>query len=269
MLDYQFFEKKGKECIILLHGIGGDWNVFNKQMYEYKQEFSVLAITLPGHGKSPDIADYSSPFNFNLVSEEVFKTMDAIGLKEAHFVGISLGSIILHNILQLRPDRVKSAVLAGAVTGFNWFSKSLLFTGRFVKELTPHMFIYSLFAHIMMPKKSHRKSRKYFILEAKKMNRDNFLKWFDVIRNAESTYVAVLETSKNVPKLYISGKEDHLFVKRLQIDVKDDKNARVVILEECGHVCNIEKAEAFNVESLRFLNENKSSYTNKEEKAIV
>lgn len=253
MLDYKFIENKGKECIVLLHGIGGGRNVFHKQMKKYRKEFSVLAITLPGHGNSPDIADYRLPFSFNIVSEEIFKTMDAIGLKKCHFVGISLGSVILHNILQLRPERVKSAILGGAVTKFNLFSKSLLFTGGLLKEVTPHMFIYRLFANIMMPKKNHAVSREFFIQEAKKMKRHNFIKWFDIARNVESTYVSVQEVSKNVPKLYISGEEDHLFIKRLQKDVKDDQSAHVHIIEDCGHVCNIENAEAFNTASLTFM----------------
>lgn len=253
MLDYHLYQNKGKDCIVLLHGIGGNSNIFYKQLGEYKKEFTVLCINLPGHGNSPDISQYDREFSFDLVTREIFKTMDALKIEKAHFVGISLGSVVLHNILQFNPVRVQSAVLGGAVTRFNTMGKFFLTAGDLIKDVTPHMFIYRLFANIMMPKKNHARSRMFFIQEAKKMKRANFIAWYKIIRNLDKTYDRVQEIGKNVQKLYISGKEDHLFLDSLKNDIAGDENARLVVLQDCGHVCNIEKGEEFNEASLAFL----------------
>ena len=259
MLDYKYYTAENaptKETIILLHGIGGNSKIFYKQIDEFKKDYNLLAIDLPGHGKSPDIDSYHENFSFDLVVNEIKKTMDHLVIKKGHFVGISLGSIIIHNILQKAPERVTSAVLGGAVTGFNLLSNILLVMGKAVKKVAPHMWLYSLFANIMMPKKNHKKSRNIFIKEAKKMKRANFFSWFGIIPKAKSTYKNVQIKSKNIPKLYISGEEDHLFVKRLLIDVKGDNNAEIMLLKQCGHVCNIEKPLEFNEAALDFIKEN-------------
>ncbi|WP_064093119.1 alpha/beta fold hydrolase [Rossellomorea aquimaris] len=255
MLDYEYHIGDGKEVIVLLHGIGGNSSIFYKQIDEYKKEYHVLAIHLPGHGASPNLDAYGKKFSFDIVVNEIEKTMDKLNIQQAHFVGISLGSIILHHLLQRKPERVKSAVLGGAVTRFNSLSSILLSMGGLFKGVTPHMWIYRLFANIMMPKANHKKSRELFIQEAQKMKRTNFLLWFDLIRTVEATYESVQENSKAVPKLYISGREDHLFLEELKKDIKGDISAELIILDQCGHVCNIEKADQFNIASLAFIKE--------------
>jgi pimeloyl-ACP methyl ester carboxylesterase len=255
MLEYQYLKGNGSETIVLLHGMGGNSNIFYKQINEYRKYFNILAIHLPGHGNSPDIDHYKKKFTYDLVIEEIRETMDHLSIKKAHFVGISLGSIITHHLLQKDPDCVISAVLGGTITRFNSFAKALLTTGNIIKGITPYMFVYALFAHIMMPKRNHKKSRKIFVREAKKMKRSNFLAWFTLIRNAELTYTHVHMTSKSIPKLYISGKEDHLFVKELTKDIEKDTNASILLLDQCGHVCNIEKPQEFNTASLTFIQE--------------
>ena len=58
MLDYKYYQGGGLDHIVLLHGIGGNSQIFYKQIDEYKKKFNVLAIHLPGHGKSPDTDAY-------------------------------------------------------------------------------------------------------------------------------------------------------------------------------------------------------------------
>ena len=259
MLDYKYYLSENtitNEIIVLLHGIGGNSRIFYKQIDEFKRDFNVLAIDLPGHGKSSNINEYKEKFSYDLVVNEIEKTMDKLSIKKAHFVGISLGSIVIHQILQKSPGRVKSAVLGGTITGFSFFPNMLLALGNLVKSFTPHIWLYSLIAHIMMPKANHRKSRNVFIKEAAKMKRDNFLGWLKIIPKAHMTYKRVQLKSSHIPKLYISGEEDHLFVRRLLKDIAGDKNAEITILNECGHVCNIEKAAEFNEASLNFIKVN-------------
>jgi pimeloyl-ACP methyl ester carboxylesterase len=254
MLDYKFYKREGiKDTIVLLHGMGGNSKIFYKQIDAYREYFHVLAIHLPGHGESPDIQDFKSPFSYDVVVDEIIKTLDSLCIGKAHFIGISLGSIVIHHILQTQPSRVKSAVLGGVITRFNALSKILFQMGNTIKNFVPFMWIYRIFAHIMMPKVNHKQSRRIFIEEAKKMKRENFLSWFKVIGKANEAYQGVQAKSGNVPKLYISGQEDHLFVHKLLKDIKGDKSAEVLIIEKCGHVCNIEKPIEFNEATLRFL----------------
>lgn len=256
MLQYHYYpteHEMSTHTLILLHGIGGNSNIFYKQIDAFKAHFNVLCIDLPGHGKSPHVDTYASRFSFDVVVEEIERTMEALHIQRAHFVGISLGSIIIHHLLQRAPERVISAVLGGTITRFDLLSTSLLAIGQRIKYFTPHIWIYSLFAQVMMPKANHSTSRRFFIQEAKKMTRHNFFTWFMLIQNVKHTYEHVQTFGGSVPKLYISGEEDHLFVKGLLQDIKNDVKASALILERCGHICNIERAKEFNDATLQFI----------------
>lgn len=254
MLDFKVHNKEeGQEDLVLIHGLGGNSTIFYKQFKQYKKQFNVITIELPGHGNSPDLDKYLEPFTYKIAAREILLTLDSIGVTKAHFVGVSLGTIIIHYLLQDAPERVKSAVLAGTVTRFTPFSKFLLFVGKAIKDFTPYMWIYSLFAHIMMPKSNHKQSRTIFIREAMKMKRTNFIGWYNTSFTIERCYVDLQRVASDIPKLYISGSEDHLFIGPLKQDIKSDSNASLVVIEKCGHVCNLERPKEFNELSLNFL----------------
>src|SRR5690625_7146291 len=77
----------------------------------------------------------------------------------------------------MEPDRVLSAVMCGAITRLNVRSRVLVWLGHTFKKLVPFMWLYKLFAWIIMPRKNHQESRFLFISEAKNMARNEFLKW--------------------------------------------------------------------------------------------
>ncbi|WP_377890195.1 alpha/beta fold hydrolase [Alkalihalobacillus sp. R86527] len=262
MLDYKYYKcnDNHNETIVLLHGLGGNYGIFSKQIAAFKKQFHVLAINLPGHGKSPSTSNYETSFNKELVVDELLKTFDKLKIDKAHLVGISLGSVVVHHMLQRTPEKVKSAVLGGAITRFTPLATFLLLAGSAVKRFVPYMWLYKLFAYIMMPKANHAVSRKMFIREAVKMNRNDFLAWYGLAFTVKETYADVQEKGKSIPKLYISGEEDHLFVEPLLEDTKSDNRARHLVLEECGHVCNVEKPREFNAASLEFFNKHRSEH---------
>ncbi|MBT2639726.1 alpha/beta hydrolase [Bacillus sp. ISL-39] len=262
MLDYRLYKGQGTEYIVLLHGIGGSSNIFYKQLKPFLKKYNIIAINMPGHGKSPDIDSYKGRFSFDSVVREILTTLDHLSIRKAHFVGVSLGTIIVHHLLQTAPGRVRSAVLGGAITKLNLFAKSLIKFAWLIRNFIPFMWLYRILAWILMPRGNHKSSRRFFIQEAYKMKRKNFLAWYPLAGDVKTTYSKVQEKSKNVPKLYISGAEDHMFVRELAEDLQGDESSELVILERCGHVCNIEKAEEFNELSLEFMDKHQVKKAN-------
>lgn len=253
MLDYRLYKGRGSEYIVLLHGIGGSSNIFYKQLKPFLKKYNIVAINMPGHVKSPDIDSYKGRFSFDLIVSEILQTLDHLSIRKAHFVGVSLGTIIVHHLLQTEPGRVRSAVLGGAITRLNLFAKSLIKFAWIIRDFIPFMSLYRILAWILMPRGNHKGSRRFFIQEAYKMKRKNFLAWYPLAGAVKTTYSKVQEKSADVPKLYISGAEDHMFVRELAEDLRGDGSSELVILEHCGHVCNIEKADEFNELSLEFM----------------
>ncbi len=93
-------------------------------------------------------------------------------------MGVSLGTILARQLAELEPQRVKSLIMAGAITRLNAQSRILVFLGNAFKRVIPYMWLYRLFAFIIMPRKQHEESRNLFVREAQKLCQKEFIRWF-------------------------------------------------------------------------------------------
>jgi pimeloyl-ACP methyl ester carboxylesterase len=119
------------------------------------------------------------------------------------------------------------------------------------------MLLYKIFARVMMPKKNHERSRKLFIQEAKKLMDKEFKRWFKLTARL-TAYLSELEKNKSlIPKLYIMGAEDHLFLAPVKKLVENDSHSKLSVIADCGHVVNLENSIVFNELSIQFIEEYK------------
>ena len=144
-------------------------------------------------------------------------------------------------------------VLAGAILNLNRRSKILMYLGKMTQSILPFIWIYSFFAHVVLPYKNHRKSRQFFIREAKKLSHEEFLRWYR-LTNDLMPYLEDFRKKKIlIPTLYIMGSQDYMFLPFVKKNVAKDKSTSLLVLNKCGHVVNIENPEKFNITSLNFL----------------
>jgi len=153
MLYYkQFLHKENSEWIVFIHGAGGSSAVWHKQLRDFQKDFNLLLIDLRGHGKSTDLpaAIWNQEYTFEAVTKDIIEVLDHLQLPPAHLMGVSLGTILARQLAEMRPDRVKSLVMAGAVTRLTTQSRILVFLGNTFKRIIPYMWLYKLFAIIIM-----------------------------------------------------------------------------------------------------------------------
>lgn len=241
-----------KEWIVFFHGFGGNSSIFYKQLKPFRSEYNLLLLDLPGHGKSP------YPKNVNLFEYSSRKTIEILKdlkIKSAHFVGISLGTIIMQEIAIQQPSLIKSMILGGATPKLKKWGEVLCRLSVFypLRKSLPHMVPYKIFARVLLPKNNHGDSRKAFIKEAYKMTKEAYLGWVIAGLSCSVTFDRLAETKNTIPKLYISGSEDHMFLSNTQKYVNNEANATIEVIENCGHVCNIEESEKFNDFALSFM----------------
>jgi len=151
------------DWVVFLHGLGGNSNIWYKQVNDFKKHFNLLFIDLRGHGGSKDHEPDLLKITPEGLSKDVVTVLDSLAIEKAHFAGISLGSVILHALQIYAPKRVKSMILGGAPIRYTMAAKALLNTGQFFKGVVPYMWLYKLFAIVLMPKANHKKSRTLFI----------------------------------------------------------------------------------------------------------
>lgn len=256
MLYYKTYIKDEEaEWVVFVHGAGGSSSIWFKQLKAYKKEFNVLMVDLRGHGKSKGMLQkyYEDEYSFELASQDVLNVMDEIGIGKAHFVGVSLGTIIIRTIGEMQPKRVQSLVMCGAIMRLNIRSRFLVSLGHLFKKVVPFMWLYKLFAWIIMPRKRHSESRNLFIREAKKLYKKEFMKWFNLTHEINPLLRYFREKELNIPTLYVMGSEDYLFLPPVKKVVNEHTQSFLKVVEQCGHVVNVEKPAVFNEVSLTFL----------------
>ncbi|WP_274307058.1 alpha/beta fold hydrolase [Solibacillus daqui] len=104
-----------------------------------------------------------------------------------------------------------------------------------------------------MPKKTHKSSRHLFIQEAKKIKHREFLRWLTLTGGIAKHLVKFNEKDTKITSLYIMGDEDYVFLEPVKRLVKKHPSSQLVILNNSGHVCNVDQAEQFNEVSMQFL----------------
>ncbi len=101
--------------LLLLHGFGGDINIWVFNQEALAAERTVYAIDLPGHGGSTK--DVGEGDLVSLV-DVVEGFMDAMGIEKAHVFGHSMGGAIAGSLAIKHPERVQSlALIASAGLG--------------------------------------------------------------------------------------------------------------------------------------------------------
>jgi pimeloyl-ACP methyl ester carboxylesterase len=242
---------KDVDWLFFVHGLGGNSKIFYKQTAAYKPHFNLMFVDLFGHGCT---LEQLNEYTFETLADGIGRVMDDAGIDSAHMMGVSLGTIVLEALCLIAPGRIKSLVLSGAVQGYDRRARFLLKAGSLLQRVMPYMMLYRLFAFIMMPKRNHAASRHFFIREAKSLGGQEFRKWYRLMTSLEPFYARFPDRTRNtIPRLYISGDEDHLFLPFVIRNALPDPLASLHVIERCGHVCNIENAPEFNRITLEYL----------------
>ena len=248
-----FKHNKSKTWVIFVHGAGGSNVVWFKQLRDFKKHFNVLLVDLRGHGKSKKEYSKADIYKFDEIAQDVIQTMDHLKIERAHFVGVSLGCIIIRAIDKLAPGRAESIILGGAIIQFNTKINSLVALAKLLNSILPYMWLYRLNAWILIPSRKHAQSRKLFIKEAVKLGEQEFRKWLKMSNEIKNNLQEFLIKEASVPVLYIMGERDHMFLPMVSNLVKKQFNSQLEVIQNSGHVCNIDQPEIFNERSIQFI----------------
>ncbi|MDT9546816.1 MAG: alpha/beta hydrolase [Chlorobium sp.] len=259
MLHYKKYQlvEPGAPWVVFVHGAGGSSSIWFLQIKEFIRHFNVLLVDLRGHGRSKSITAGKEPRNYNFedITLDILEVLDSLKIEKAHFVGVSLGTILIRNISELAPERVSSMVMSGAIIRLNIRAKVLVALGNMFKRVVPYMWLYSFFAWIIMPRERHRKSRLLFVNEAKKVAQKEFMRWFRMTYELTPMLKLFEEKDTGIPTLYLMGDEDHMFLPAVEHIITRHTNSFLQVIGDSGHVCNVDQPEEFNVRAIRFLQE--------------
>ena len=251
--------EQSSEWVTFVHGAGGSSSIWFKQIREFQKHFNVLLLDLRGHGNSSHQFKkaFQKKYTFKSIAEDVLEVLDHLKIKTSHFIGISLGTIVIRQLAETHPDRVKSMVMGGAILKMNFRSQILMRLGNTFKYVLPYLVLYRFFAFVIMPNKNHKQSRLLFINEAKKLYQKEFIRWFKLTAEINPVLKWFRQQELNIPTFYVMGEEDYMFLPSVRnVVAKHTKSAQLFVIENCGHVVNVEQPILFNESVIAFIRQN-------------
>ena len=106
MLNYISNSVENNKTIVFIHGIASTSETFTNQIKVFKKDFNIIAVDIPGYGKSPKIknttiSNYASSIHKFLISKNIKKPI---------LIGHSLGGMIVQEIITKYTNFAKAAV---------------------------------------------------------------------------------------------------------------------------------------------------------------
>jgi pimeloyl-ACP methyl ester carboxylesterase len=86
------YERRGSGSpLVLMHGIGHRWQAWEPVLDRLAERHDVIAVDLPGFGKSPPL---EGPYTVPVAVEACLKIFTALGIERPHLAGNSLGGML-------------------------------------------------------------------------------------------------------------------------------------------------------------------------------
>ena len=235
--------KPGRKLpIVFIHGSGGNAGSWQKVMEGLADEYTSLAIDLPGHGEShgdgmKSIQEYS---NFM----EDF--LDALGLDAIVLGGHSMGGAIVQDFSLRYSQNLKALLLVGTGARLRVLPEALEMSRQMgFGEIPPKFYPWG-FAE---------KASSEIIAEGERewAKTDSRVRYYDFLACDQFDMMGEMEKIR-LPALIVCGKEDRLTpVKYAEFLSKKISGSRMEIIEGAGHMVMLEAPRALCGTILSFL----------------
>jgi len=102
-----------KPVILLSNALGTNLSMWDAQMPALLEHYRVLRYDSRGHG---DSSVPEGPYTINLLGQDALAILDALGLEQVDFIGLSLGGFIGQWLLLHAPERIGKAILSNTAS---------------------------------------------------------------------------------------------------------------------------------------------------------
>ncbi|MER7084139.1 alpha/beta fold hydrolase, partial [Saccharopolyspora kobensis] len=107
-VNYELTGPDGAPVVVLSNSLGTDLTLWDAQVPALAQEFQVLRYDQRGHGASPG---KPGPYSLKQLGGDVLALLDVLGIRKAHFAGVSLGGMTGMWLAEHAPERVDRLAL--------------------------------------------------------------------------------------------------------------------------------------------------------------
>lgn len=232
--------------VVFIHGAQNDHSVWILQTrYFAHHGFGVLAVDLPGHGRSKGIPLAS----VEAMADWLLALLDAAGVKQAALVGHSMGSLIALETSFRAPDRVSRLALVG--TAYPMKVSDTLLEASLNDEQTAIDMV-NIWSHTSIAHKPSCPGPGFYVMNGsqrlmQRISKLNPAKVFHTDFSACNAYANGENAAKAVtcPTLLLLGKRDMMTPPKATAPLtKAIPKCQVAHIDNCGHSLMAEQPDA-------------------------
>jgi 3-oxoadipate enol-lactonase len=242
--------------LIFIHGFPFNKWMWEKQLVSIKENYRLIAYDVRGHGETEA---GSSAFSVSQFGDDLIALMDALHIEKAIVAGLSMGGYIALNAIKKSPDRFAGLLLcdtqcgADTAEGKEKRKKTIDFIKRNGLEVYAQESLKNLFAPASLEGKMNEV---LFIEETILQSKaDNICLTLQALADRKETCSSLKKIK--VPVAILVGQEDKVTSPETAEKMhKSITGSTLHIIEEAGHLSNLEKPDVFNEYVLQFLKTN-------------
>lgn len=251
-----YYEVSGKfEAILLIHGHPFDHTMWNPQVAALSPHYKVVVPDLRGYGKS-DLPTAGTT-RFEDYATDALALMDELDIDTFHVAGLSQGGQFIMEIFRQAQHRVKSLILCDTFASLDTAeAKQARYTAaeRMEREgmsgyanESIHKMIKADHVQLMPEVAEHVMN---MMLGTSPVAAATAMR----ARCERIDYLHEVLPKIDVPTLIIVGRQDEFTpVAKAEEMQQNIQNSKLVIIEDAGHMPNLEHPDKFNAVVLEFL----------------
>lgn len=236
----------GEIPLIFIHGFPFDKSSWLNQLNYFKSSHRVIAYDIRGFGQS---TDGEEKLSINLFADDLIKFMDGLEISKAIVCGLSMGGYILLNAVDRYPERFEAIILCDtqciADTTEGKEKRKLAISeiekdglNNFATDFVRKIFCEQTFKNKIQLTECIRE----IILATAPQTITGTLNAL-----AERSELCTTLNEIKIPVLILCGKEDQITPPtQSEAMLSIIPNAKLKLIEDAGHMSNLEQPETFN-----------------------
>lgn len=239
--------------VIFIHGFPFSKEMWEKQLLELHETHRVIAYDVRGHGESER---GEAQFSIPQFADDLFSFMDTLKIEKAVIVGLSMGGYIALHAIQKQPNRIAGLILcdtqcaADSDEAREKRKKTIAFIQKNGLTVYAEESLKNLFAPASL---TTNKDAVNFIKDTiLKTPANNICNTLQALADRKETCSSLVKIE--VPVCILVGREDKLTPPELALNMHAlIKGSSLHIIEEAGHLSNLENPDQFNAYLKTFL----------------
>lgn len=251
-VHYDLSGPAGAPVVMLANSLGTNFHVWDPQAPALATRFRVLRYDKRGHGLTELPAPTDAPPDIDRYADDAIALMDALGIAQVNFCGLSIGGMIGQRLAAKAPSRVSSLVLCDTA---NRIGPPTLWDDRVaaVRRGGMAVIVEGVLARWFTDafrERAQATARGFAVMLARTPV-EAYAAACLAIRDAD---LAADGPRIACPTLVVVGDQDRATPPEAAAALRDSiAGARLVVIEQAAHIPTIERPEELNRTLLSFL----------------